>query len=415
MLKLVKTALLSGALIALTALPAAAQGERTPRCGEGGHMVNGRCELPGEKTAPPATPAPEQRRGAQEGNQGAQTGGRAGAQAVQQGTVQPNNVPQETGRGGRGQAVVPQGNVQQGSVQQGEGQRGRGAPQQQGSLQQGTVQPAPVQPQQGGRQGGPAQNGVQQGNNRNNNFGQRDNGPYGNNNGQYGNNNFGQRDQRDNGQYGNNNDQYRNNNGQFGSNYSPYGSNSGRNFDQNEFNRRYYGRYGSDPNNFQRNRQAYRVAQRWHESYPHDYVYADDSFYRDCRSNNEVGGAIVGAILGGILGNAVSHGQGGATLAGVIIGGVGGASLAGNLDCEDRSYVYRTYYDGFERGRSRASYPWRNDRTGDYGTLLVGDYYQDRDNYRCATYTQTIYVRGRPQVARGHACRQNDGTWALVD
>jgi len=213
-------------------------------------------------------------------------------------------------------------------------------------------------------------------------------------------NNFGPRD----------NDQYR-----YGNNYGPYGSNRGRNFDRDEFNRRYYGRYGEDPNNFERNRLRYRAAQRWRERYPHDYVYADDSFYRDCRSNNEVGGAVVGAILGGILGNAVSHGQGGATLAGVIIGGVGGASLAGNLDCEDRSYVYQTYYDGFERGRSRASYPWRNERTGDYGNLLVGDYYQDRDNYRCATYTQTIYVRGTPQVARGHACRQDDGTWALVD
>jgi len=89
---------------------------------------------------------------------------------------------------------------------------------------------------------------VQQGDNRNNNFGQRDNGRYGNNYGQYGNN------------------------------YGPYGNNFGRNFDQNEFNRRYYGRYGSDPNNFERNRQTYRVAQRWRERYPHDYVYADDLF-----------------------------------------------------------------------------------------------------------------------------------------
>jgi len=381
MSKLVKTALLSGVLIAMTALPAAAQGERLPRCGEGGHVVNGRCELPGQQAAPPATPAPEQRRGAQEGNQGAQTGGRAGAQTGQAGAVQPNSAPQETGRGGRGQGGAPQGNVQQGSVQPGDLQRGgrRGGAQE--GVQQGNAQQDNRQQDRGG-----------QGNERNNNFGQRDSGQN--------RNNFGPRD----------NDQYR-----YGNNYGPYGSNRGRNFDRDEFNRRYYGRYGEDPNNFERNRLRYRAAQRWRERYPHDYVYADDSFYRDCRSNNEVGGAVVGAILGGILGNAVSHGQGGATLAGVIIGGVGGASLAGNLDCQDRSYVYQTYYDGFERGRSRASYPWRNERTGDYGNLLVGDYYQDRDNYRCATYTQTIYVRGTPQVARGHACRQDDGTWALVD
>ena len=387
MLKLVKTTLLGGAIIALTAHSATAQLGRLPQCERnGGHTVEGKCEMPGQQQAAPPAPAPEQRRGGQEGNQGAQGGGRAGAQGGQQGAVQPNNAPQENGRGGRGQ-----GNVQQGSVQQGDGQRGGRGGAQQGGAQQGNVQQAPVQPQDG------RQDRVQQGNNRNNNFGQRDNGQYGNNNGQYRN--------------GNNNGQY----GQYGNNYAPYGRNSGRNFDQSEFNRRYYGRYGYDPNNFQRNRQSYRVAQHWRERYPHDYVYADDSFYRDCRSNNEVGGAIVGAILGGILGNAVSNGQGGATLAGVILGGVGGASLAGNLDCDDRSYVYPTYYEGFERGRPRASYPWRNDRTGHYGTLLVGDYYSDRDNYRCATYTQTIYVRGTPQIAKGHACRQDDGTWALVD
>jgi surface antigen len=364
MLKLAKTTLLSCALIALTALPAAAQSGRLreSECERnGGHTVNGKCEMPAG--APQA--APPQRGGAQEGNQG---GGRGGAP---QGAVPPNTAPQEAGRGARGQGVVPQGNVQQGSVQQGNAQRGRGGAQQ-GGLQEGN-------PQQGNVQ----QGRVQQGNDRNNNFGPRDNGQYGNTYGP-----------RDNGRYGNT---------------------YGRNFDQNEFNRRYYGRYGYDPDNFQRNRQIYRAQQRWRERYPHDYVYADDSFYRDCRTNNEVGGAVVGAILGGLLGNSLSQGQGGATLAGIILGGAGGAALAGNLDCEDRTYVYPTYYEGFERGRRQASYPWRNERTGHYGTLLVGDYYRDQDNYRCATYTQTIYVRGAPRTARGHACRQDDGTWVLID
>jgi surface antigen len=296
--------------------------------------------------------------------------------------------------------VVPQGNVQQGSVQQGEAQRGRGA--QQRGLQEGNAPQGNVQ-----------QGRVQQGNERSNPYGQRDNGQYGNTYGS-----------RDNSQYGNTygpRDYYGpGNNGQYGNGYGPrdngqYGNNNGRNFDQNEFNRHYYGRYGSDPGNFQRNRQIYRTQQRWRERYPHDYVYADDSFYRDCRTNNQVGGAVVGAILGGLLGNSLSQGQGRATLAGIILGGAGGAALAGNLDCEDRSYVYPTYYEGFERGRREASYPWRNDRTGHYGTLLVGDYYRDQDNYRCATYTQTIYVRGAPRTARGHACRQDDGTWALID
>ena len=402
MLKLAKSALMSGALVALTAFPAAAQNllqNPVIRCqSSGGQFVDGKCEMPAKPAAPAETPN--------------QNGPRAGAPQGRgtQGAVQPENTPQGAGRGeqaGRGQgAVQPQntppdagrgrgqgnGNVQQGN---GQPQGGRGQVQQ-GALQQ-SPPPAPVQQDRGQQRDD--RNG-QRNNAPTNNFGQRDNGQYGNDR----NNNFGPRDnnnnfgQRDNGQFGNN----RNNT-------------VGRNFDQNEFNRRYYGRYGNDPNNFARNRQAYRAQQQWRERYPHDFVYADDSYYRDCRTDNQVGGAIIGAILGGLLGNSLSNGQGGATLAGVIFGGVGGASLARNLDCEDRTYLYGAYYDGFERGRRQTNYPWRNDRTGDYGTLSVGDYYQDQDNYRCATYSQTIYVRGVRQIGRGHACRQSDGTWALVD
>ena len=332
-----KTILLSGALVALTAHAASAQPilARVQCQAQGGKFVDGKCEVP---TPPPAA------------------GPRAGGQQGQ---------PGQQGQNGRPGAA-------------------------QGGQQQ---QPAPQQAQQqggrdnNGRDTSRDNNGRDNNDRNNNNFGQNNNNR---------DNNYRDNDNRGNNQFGNN-------------------RNNGRNYDQAEFNRRYYGRYGSDPNNFARDRQRYRAQQQWRERYPHDYVYADDSFYRDCRNNNEVGGAIIGAILGGILGNSVSNGQGGATVAGMILGGVGGASIASNLDCEDRTYVYRTYYDGFERGRRQTSYPWRNDRTGHYGSLMVGDYYQDRDNYRCATYSQTIYVRGTPQIARGHACKQQDGTWAIVD
>ena len=375
MLKLVKTTLLSGALVALTAHPAPAQFfSPAVRCpASGGQMVYGKCQVPAKPEAKPAeTPA--------------QPGPRTGAQPGrgQQGATQPESAQQGSGQG-RGQGGAP-GNVPQGNTQP-QGSRGQG--QQQGGVQQPPPQQATQPPGNGRNDRQVQQPDRGPGNDRN---GQRDNNQFGNDRN---NNNFGQRDNR---QFGND----RNNS-------------VGRNFDQAEFNRRYYGRYGNDPNNFDRNRQRYRAQQQWRERYPHDYVYADDSFYRDCRANNEVGGAIVGAILGGILGNAASNGQGGATLAGMILGGAGGATIARNLDCEDRTYVYRAYYDGFERGRRQTSYPWRNDRTGHYGTLFVSDYYRDQDNYRCATYTQTIYVRGTPQIARGHACRQEDATWAFVD
>lgn len=159
-----------------------------------------------------------------------------------------------------------------------------------------------------------------------------------------------------------------------------------------------------------------RKDQRWRSRYRQIYTYNDDNFYRECRKSVDPAGAIAGALIGGLLGNAVGSGggRGGATIAGVILGGALGAALTRNLDCEDRSYAYRAYYDGFNSGRANARFSWRNPRNGHYGEFLVRDYYNDPDGFRCANYTQQIFIQGRPQAATGRACQQPDGTWAVV-
>ena len=155
--------------------------------------------------------------------------------------------------------------------------------------------------------------------------------------------------------------------------------------------------------------------ERWRERYARTYTYQDDSFYRECRQTVDPAGVVAGALIGGLLGNAAGNGKGGATVAGVIIGGVTGAALTRNLDCEDRSYAYKTYYDGFNANRPNATYQWRNPRSNNYGTFRVADYYNDPDGFRCANYTQQIFINGRPQAASGRACQQPDGTWAIVN
>jgi surface antigen len=164
--------------------------------------------------------------------------------------------------------------------------------------------------------------------------------------------------------------------------------------------------YGNDPR-----------FQRWRSRYSQAYTYTDDSFYRDCRTSVDPAGVIAGALIGGLLGNALGNGGGrtGATVAGVIVGGTVGAALTRDLTCEDRSYAYKTYYDGFNANRPNATYQWRNPRNGNYGNFRVADYYSDPDGFRCANYTQQIFINGRPQAASGRACQQPDGTWAIVN
>ncbi|HXJ01089.1 MAG TPA: RcnB family protein [Micropepsaceae bacterium] len=152
----------------------------------------------------------------------------------------------------------------------------------------------------------------------------------------------------------------------------------------------------------------------WRQRYSRPYTYNDDVYYQECHDRPDPAGVIVGALIGGLLGNAAGSGRTGSTLAGVIVGGAVGAALTSNLDCEDRSYAYRTYYDGFNAGRPNAVYRWSNPRNDHRGEFRVVDYYNDPAGFRCSNYSQTIYIQGRPQEARGHACRQPDGTWAIV-
>ena len=125
--------------------------------------------------------------------------------------------------------------------------------------------------------------------------------------------------------------------------------------------------------------------ERWRARYARTYTYNDDNFYRECRQTVDPAGVIAGA------------------------------ALTRNLQCEDRSYAYKTYYDGFNAGRPNASYQWRNPNNGHYGDFRVADYYNDPDGFRCANYTQRIYINGQPQSATGRACQQPDGTWAIVN
>lgn len=154
--------------------------------------------------------------------------------------------------------------------------------------------------------------------------------------------------------------------------------------------------------------------QHWRNRYNRVYTYNDDNFYRECRQSADPAGAIAGALIGGLLGNVAGGGRGGPTIAGVILGGAMGATLTRNLNCEDRSYAYRSYYDGFNSGRPNARFTWRNPRNGHYGEFLVRDYYNDPAGFRCANFTQQIFIQGRPQAATGRACQQPDGTWAVV-
>ena len=133
-----------------------------------------------------------------------------------------------------------------------------------------------------------------------------------------------------------------------------------------------------------------------------------------CMGNgpNQDAGTLFGALGGAVVGSSLGNGSLGAAAAGAVIGGFIGNSIGADLDANDRRLASNAEYRALEYGRTGAPVEWRG-RSGRYGDVVAGSAYRVND-YNCRDYTHTIYIDGRPQVARGTACKQPDGTWRTV-
>jgi surface antigen len=123
-------------------------------------------------------------------------------------------------------------------------------------------------------------------------------------------------------------------------------------------------------------------------------------------------GIATGAVAGGLIG-AAATGRGRGALTGALIGGVLGGMVGNALDEDDRRRAYAAQMEALEYGGPGTPHSWRGDR-GNYGTIVAGPAYAQGTYARCREYTHTVYVGGRPEIARGVACRNPDGTWAPI-
>jgi surface antigen len=139
-----------------------------------------------------------------------------------------------------------------------------------------------------------------------------------------------------------------------------------------------------------------------------------------CAANSgpkEAGGTVVGAATGGLIGNAIGGATGNrlaGTVIGAAVGGIVGNRIGASLDDEDRRRAYAAQIQALETGPSGAPVAWRNPDSGRYGNVVPGPGYL-ANGVNCRPFTETIYVDGAPQMARGTACRNPDGTWTAVN
>ena len=135
-----------------------------------------------------------------------------------------------------------------------------------------------------------------------------------------------------------------------------------------------------------------------------------------CGPGNKQGtGTIVGAIAGGAAGAAIGGPKNrlpGVAI-GAVVGGIVGNQIGKSLDEEDRQMAAAAEYQALEYGQPGAPTAWDNPQTRHRGQIVPGKPYQQGGQH-CRPYTHTIYIDGRPQVARGNACRNPDGSWTAV-
>jgi surface antigen len=137
---------------------------------------------------------------------------------------------------------------------------------------------------------------------------------------------------------------------------------------------------------------------------------------RFAEAPKESAGTVAGAALGAIVGSQVggsTRSRVAAGVAGAVIGGMIGNRIGAALDDEDRQRAYEAQMAALENGAAGAPVGWENPDSGRRGSIVPGPYYERR-GARCRDYTHTIYIDGRPQIARGQACRNPDGSWTPV-
>jgi surface antigen len=117
----------------------------------------------------------------------------------------------------------------------------------------------------------------------------------------------------------------------------------------------------------------------------------------------------LGSTIGGGSGKIVAIGVGS------LLGAYVGSEVGRSMDRTDRIYAERTAQRTLEHepvGRTRS---WSNPDNGHYGTVTPERTYESREGRYCREYQTTVTIDGRTQSAYGTACRQQDGSWQVMN
>lgn len=127
-------------------------------------------------------------------------------------------------------------------------------------------------------------------------------------------------------------------------------------------------------------------------------------------------GTVIGALGGAAAGSQFGKGSGrtGMIALGTLAGAALGNSLGASLDNADKAAMGNVAQHSFESVPVGQSTQWNNPDSGNYGTFTPTRTIQSPNGQVCREFTQTIVIGGQSQKGYGKACRQQDGSWQIV-
>ncbi len=127
-------------------------------------------------------------------------------------------------------------------------------------------------------------------------------------------------------------------------------------------------------------------------------------------------GALVGAGVGLLLGSKVGNGTGKSLAIGLgaLAGAWAGSQLGKALDEADLAKAEEVAQGTLEDNATGETSGWNNPDSGNSGTITPTSDYKNNDGEDCRDFESTVTVDGKTEAAQGRACRQNDGSWLIV-
>jgi surface antigen len=134
--------------------------------------------------------------------------------------------------------------------------------------------------------------------------------------------------------------------------------------------------------------------------------------------NKETAGTGIGAATGALLGYGLGKGHSDKTAAIVVggfLGGVIGNRIGARLNEADRAIANDSLGYALENNRTGVATEWHNPDTGHRGYTTPNRTYAQADGSPCREFTTVVNIGGSHEQAYGTACRQQDGSWKIVN